>query len=63
MMHLYDSIWTQFSMLRILMSRINVFQGQILSIHAIFLKVQLCFPQFFPFWVSQTCFSQDGIYR
>ena len=58
-----SSIWTQFSMLRILMSRINVFQGPILSIHAIFLKVQLCFSQFFPFWVSQTCFSQDGIYR
>ena len=23
----------------------------------------MCFSQFFPLWVSKTCFSQDGIYR
>ena len=65
MMHLHNFIWAQFSILRILMSCINVFQGQIkyfIDTCSFFFKVKLCFFPVFPVLGVQNLFSQDGIY-
>ena len=49
MMHLHNFIWAQFPILRILMSGINAFQGQIkyfIDTCSFFFKVKLCFSSF-----------------